>query len=181
MEKDAEIINDDASSTGHWPHQEIEKVLQKNVELTQQNNVLQQKLSEFEISLELALAKVQWFEEQFKLHRHQQFGKSSESSSALQMPLLFNADEGKPTEEETTPETPTNDTITYIVPRRKKVGRKLDTTSLPRQQVTHDLAEKICQSCEGELHKGAVMYSVTRLIVLIPELTSEVTVICLVP
>jgi len=63
MEKDTKTIHENTSPTPILSAQEVEKLLQDNYLLSQKN-------SQLETSLESALAKIQWFEEQFKLHRH---------------------------------------------------------------------------------------------------------------
>lgn len=121
-----------------------------------------------EISLEEVKKKLSWYEEQYRLWRQTKFGKSSESLSGLQVELIFNADEAlelKP-EKELTPEE--KETLTYTRAKRKN-GRNIDTSTLPRQQVVHDLseAEKHCKTCSHPLHK--IREDVSEQIELIPK------------
>lgn len=119
--------------------------------LRQENVELNHKVSRLEVELEEAHQKIQWFEEQLKLGRQRQFGKSSEKLSAQQEELIFNVDETLPTSHPL--ELPTTETITYT--RSQSKGRKIDTALLPRYQVIHDLEnhEKQCTGCGKELHK----------------------------
>jgi transposase len=93
--------------------------------------------------------KVRWFEEQFHLARHKQFGASSERS-VKEQPNLFNeaeaiAEKG-PVEEEI------RQTITY---ERKKPGRKPIPKDLPIERIEYRLSEEeqICTACGGHLHE----------------------------
>jgi transposase len=117
-----------------------------------QNN--HERIAELERLLEKALVKIKWYEEQLKRLRHRQFGKSSEKTAAIQADLIFNIDDGlpAPAEEAATTEEE-KETITYT--RRKKTGRNIDTSKLPRRQEVHDLSdeEKICGDCGNALHK----------------------------
>ena len=107
---------------------------------------LVQRNSQLEISLENALQKNNWFEEQYKKMRDRQFGKSSEKLSAMQQEIIFNVDDTLATQPQTANEptreiavnTETTETITYT--RRKKNGRNIDTSKLPRVQKIHDLS-----------------------------------------
>ena len=81
-------------------------------------------------------AKLRWFEEQFHLARHKQFGTSSERSVKEQRNLFNEAEavaEAGPVEE------CIRQTITYD---RKKPGRKALPQDLPRIEVVHDLTER---------------------------------------
>ena len=124
--------------------------------LRRENTQLSNKLSQTEILLEAARQKVNWFEEQIKLARHQRFGKSSEKSRVIQLDF-FNATDDVDTNEVSTggaePSGNKTERITYT--RKKKNGRNIDTSQLPRKQETHDLEahEKICGDCGHALHK----------------------------
>jgi transposase len=93
--------------------------------------------------------KVRWFEEQFHLARHKQFGVSSERS-VKEQPHLFNEAEAiaeaGPVEEEI------HQTITY---ERKKPGRKPIPKDLPMERIEYRLPEEeqICTACGGHLHE----------------------------
>lgn len=121
--------------------------------LLQQIEALNKTNALLTFQLEEAQRKIVWFEEQFKLYRQRQFGKSSETSVALQLELIFNADEQGSAQ---SPEAAAEEKTELIgTARRKSVGRKIDTSQLPRQKKLHDLVahEKICKDCGHELHK----------------------------
>ena len=91
-------------------------------------------------------AKLSWYEEQFRLQKHQQFGASSERFEG--QGLLFNEAETLDEEELDEPEV-------QQVPahERKKPVRKRLSKNLPREVVEIDIAEseKQCGCCGGEL------------------------------
>jgi len=94
-------------------------------------------------------AKVRWFEEQFHLARHEQFGASSERTPKEQHHLFNEAEaiaEDGPFEEEI------RQTITY---ERKKLGRKPISKDLPIERIEYRLSdeEQICDACSGHLHE----------------------------
>jgi transposase len=93
--------------------------------------------------------KIRWFEEQFHLARHKQFGASSERSAKEQRHLFNEAEaiaEAGPVEEEI------RQTITY---ERKKPGRKPIPKDLPIERIEYRLPEEeqICEACGGHLHE----------------------------
>lgn len=137
----------DLSQSPPFPVQDIEKLLQENVSLTD-------KISQLEITLEEALKRIQWFEEQHRLMKQRQFGKRSEVLSHLQEEMIFNADE-TPAIPTIDADTATTETITYTRQKANKIGRRMDTSLLPRLQALYDLSteEKHCKECQGELHK----------------------------
>jgi transposase len=94
-------------------------------------------------------AKVRWFEEQFHLARHKQFGASSERS-VKEQPYLFN--EAEVIAEEGPVEEAISQTISY---ERKKPGRKPIPTDLPIERVEYRLPEdeQICEICGCRLHE----------------------------
>lgn len=138
------------------------------ITLEQAHAELNTKYSVLEIQYEAALQKIHWFEEQLKLSRSRQFNKSSEKLSGLQSELIFNADEGLT---ESTPATDVQETTetSCYTRRKKKNGRNIDTSKLPRRQEIHDLApaQKMCCDCGSELHK--VRDEVTEQIEIIPK------------
>ena len=142
------MIKDEKYTTNYYSLDDdsIKIILQDNLEL-------KGKVSTLEISLEEAQKRIDWFKEQFKLLRQKQFGKSSESCSTSQQELsiIFNADEDASAKQENTPEKEKSVTDAP----KKKNGRNLDTTKLPRKVEMHDLAEneKNCSCCGGCLHK----------------------------
>ena len=93
--------------------------------------------------------KVNWFEEQFRLLRHKQYGPSSERFEGQQ--AMFNEVEEAQTSEDEQQETPDTEQITY---QRKKPVRRPLSKDLPRKREVHDIAdnEKTCDCCGNELH-----------------------------
>ena len=94
-------------------------------------------------------AKLHWFEEQFHLARHKQFGPSSERSVKEQRNLFNEAEaiaEAGPVEEEI------RKTITY---ERRKPGRRPIPKDLPIERIEYRLPEEeqICKDCGGPLHE----------------------------
>ena len=94
-------------------------------------------------------AKVRWFEEQFHLSRHKQFGASSERSVKEQQ-YLFN--EAEAIAEDGPVEESICQTITYD---RKKPGRKPIPQDLPIERIEYRLPEEeqICTACGCHLHE----------------------------
>ena len=96
-------------------------------------------------------AKLQWYEEQFRLSKQREYGRSSEKSSSDQLELpLFNEAEitAHPIEEE-----PIVETVTYE--RKKKRGqRPAKLANLPIETVEYHLeeSEQVCSCCQGKLH-----------------------------
>lgn len=94
-------------------------------------------------------AKLHWFEEQFHLARHKQFGPSSERSVKEQRNLFNEAEaiaEAGLVEEEI------RRTITY---ERRKPGRRPIPKDLPIERIEYRLPEEeqICTACGGPLHE----------------------------
>jgi transposase len=94
-------------------------------------------------------AKVRWFEEQFHLARHKQYGASKERSIRQQGDLFNEAEsiaEAGPVEEAI------RQTITY---ERKKPGRKPIPKNLPIERIEYRLPEEeqICACCGGAMHE----------------------------
>jgi transposase len=97
-------------------------------------------------------AKLQWYEEQFRLSKQRQYGASSEKSSSDQLELpLFN--EAEVSADPEVPE-PTVETLTYER-KKKQVGqRKAKLENLPTETVEYHVAEaeQVCSCCQGKLH-----------------------------
>lgn len=115
----------------------------KSDELITENAALKSKISELE-------ALVKFYEEQFRLAKHRQFGASSEKSEYDQ-PNLFN-------EAEATVDVNVGEQELTAVQRhyRKRIRLVNDCLpdNLPVEVVEHDLppSEQICPECGGELH-----------------------------
>jgi len=148
---------------------DIEKLIQANERLEDTNKILLDKTAQLEINLEEAQKKIHWFEEQNKLWRQRKFGKQSEKLGA-QPELIFDADENLSSDVSPTDVTPSIETETiHYTRRKKKIGRKIDTSLLLRVQEIHDLTpeQKICQCCGEELHK--VRDEISEILETIPE------------
>jgi transposase len=93
--------------------------------------------------------KVQWFEEQFHLSRHKQFGASSERSVNEQR-HLFN--EAEVIAAQGTAEEAISQTITY---ERKKPGRRPIPKDIPIERIEYRLPEEelSCSACGCPLHE----------------------------
>jgi len=96
------------------------------------------------------LAKLKWFEEQFRLNQHRQYGKSSEQTDAEQQQLFNEAEaEAKPTQTE-----PAVEEVTCKC--RKQVGhREEQLKDLPVETIEYRLPpeEQICSCCGNALHE----------------------------
>ena len=110
---------------------------------------LHKMVQDYQLTVDEMAEKLKWYEEQFRLFKHQQFGASSEKATD-QMDLFNEAesiiDALEPDEAE--PE----ETITY---QRKKPGRKPLSKHIPREIIRHELpeSERICQ-CGHDLHEA---------------------------
>jgi transposase len=96
-------------------------------------------------------AKVAWFEEQFRLAKHRQFGSSSEKTPVGQEAFVFNEAEAEA--EPALPEPPI-EVVTYR--RRKTRGhREAQLANLPVEEIPYRLTEEeqVCPQCSGPLHE----------------------------
>jgi len=116
-------------------------------------------------------AKLHWYEEQFRLAQHRQFGASSERTPAEQQELIFNEAElvAVPTAHE-----PTLETITYT--RKSKGQREARLKELPMDTIEYRLPaeEQICAECGGALHELTEMDEVRQELKIVP---AQVTLI----
>ena len=104
---------------------------------------LQQRVAELEKLLSQANERNQYLLEQFRLAQQKQFGKSAEGF--VGQGELFNEAEEVTVSVEAEPLE-----ISYT---RSKPTRKPLPKDLPREQVIHDIDDKSCACCGGELHK----------------------------
>lgn len=122
----------------------LEQLQQQNAQLEQQNTKQARELAELS-------AKLQWYEEQFRLAQQKRFGASSENTHPDQLELnLFNEAEVTAVPEQE----PEKEEITYA--RRKTSGkREADLSKLPVETVMYTLAEgeQTCACCGGALHE----------------------------
>lgn len=94
---------------------------------------------------------VKFYEEQFRLSKHHQFGPSSEKGDSPEQFGLFDEAENAADLQKSEPEL---EEITYT--RRKRIGkRKDDLSALPVETVEHKLPEEeqVCPECGGALHE----------------------------
>lgn len=116
------------------------------------NSSLTKENQELKINLEAAEKKLAWFIEQLKLGKQRQFGRKSESSeyTQLELDLIFDEEPQEAPKEEPT------ETITYTR-KKKTIGRKIDTSKLPREQIIYNLTEeeRNCQ-CGGKFEKFGI-------------------------
>ena len=115
--------------------------------LATQNAELRSKITELESLLK-------FYEEQFRLYKHRQFGASSEKSryDGIDQLNLFN--EAEVTADANLPE-PELVTIKKHFRKRKRLVNDELPDNLPVEVVEHDLPpeEQICPECGGELHQ----------------------------
>ena len=119
----------------------IEKLQEENETLNQKNSLLEQQKAELEL-------KLKWFEEQYNLHQHKLFGRSSEQMNVDQL-SLFNEVESDSKLEASEP---TLEEITYK--RRKQKGHREEMLKdLPVETIEYTLPEEelICD-CGGKMH-----------------------------
>jgi transposase len=125
-------------------HTTIEELERKNATLEQQNAEL--------------TAKLNWYQEQFKLAQQKRFGASSEKTHPDQVEMdLFNEAEVL-----ATPALPEADMETVTYSRKKTTGaQEAKLEHFPVDTVTYELleSEQICACCGGTLHQ---MSSETR-------------------
>jgi len=117
--------------------------------LQQQLAFFQQNSTELEAKNAKLQAKIDWFEEQYRLAKHKRFGASSEKHDG--QTELFNEAEVLIDEQEAAADVETKtETLTYT---RKKPGRKPLPKDLPREVIRHELpeAEQVCV-CGHALH-----------------------------
>lgn len=121
------------------------KTPETTAELQEKIQVLEQQVGELN-------AKLQWFQEQFRLQRQERFGASSEKTEQPEQISLFNEaeDTANPKAAE-----PTVETITYARKKREpgQIADKLK--DLPVETIDYELpqTERVCPCCQGELHE----------------------------
>jgi len=126
-------------------------LLSNNISMENAVNVvteLQEKCARQEQKIAELTAKVTWFEEQFRLNQHRNFGRSSEQQTDQQLSIFNEAEvEASPKAE------PTIEEITYR--RRKKQGKREEQLeNLPVETIEYRLSdeERVCSCCGGEIH-----------------------------
>lgn len=128
----------------------IEKPIKTKLNIDEEYHNLQNKYALLEQTNEELTAKLNWYEEQFRLSQHKRFGASSEQTDSNQLSIFNEAEkESRPEKEE-----PTIEEITY----KRKKSKGLNKTSfddLPVEVIEYRLDEedKICPECDGPLHE----------------------------
>lgn len=84
-------------------------------------------------------AKLRWYEEQFRLSQQRRFGASSEKTTSMEQPSLFN--EAEETADPANPE-PTLETITYQRRKREPGQRKEFLKDLPVEIIEYRKRQK---------------------------------------
>ena len=138
------------------------------------DNPRQNKISELEDKIALLenekaelLAKLNWFEEHFRLEQHRKYGPSSEKTIIPEQQTLFNEAEALDSVKPVVPE-PTVEKITYERKKKQKGHREEMLKDLPVEVVEHKLSkeEQVCGVCGGDTHEMSV--EITREIEIIP-------------
>jgi len=111
----------------------------------------EKRITELENKITGLEALVKFYEEQFRLSKHRQFGQSSEKIVLPEQLSLF--DEAEATADAKAPEEVKIEEITYT--RKKRIGKRADDLSkLPVETIVYELDESecICPECDGKLH-----------------------------
>jgi transposase len=113
------------------------------------------------------LAKLNWFEEQFRLNQHKRYGRSSEQTVYAEQQSLFNEAEALDAVKPSEPE-PTLEEITYKRKKKQKGHREEMLKDLPVEVIEHKMPEEeqICDVCGNDLHEMSV--EITRELEIIP-------------
>ncbi len=118
----------------------VESTIEK---LEEENNLLKQQNAEL-------ITKVNWYEEQFRLSKQREFGRSSEKSTPEQLGIFNEAEiEAKPDAQEQA-------TIEISYTRRKgKETKEEKLKNVPLETIEYRLPqeEQVCSCCGGPLHE----------------------------
>ena len=112
---------------------------------------LQKRCDTLEQQKAIMVAKLKWFEEQFRLIQQRRFGSSSEQSNTDQLELFNDAEaEASPLQHVE----PTIETVTYKS-KKQRGQRKTLLENLPTETVEYRLSEEeqVCLCCAGDLHE----------------------------
>lgn len=110
-----------------------------NKKLQAENVSLQAKCEAIQEQLTKALKKIEWLQEQIELFGHRQFGKHSETSQSLKLPL-FDEEQADEVEEQISALDEQTEQICYSRRKRNGSRRNIDTRQLPRETVVHSLS-----------------------------------------
>lgn len=100
--------------------------------------------------IEELTAKLNWYEEQFKLSQQKRFGASSEKTNPDQLSVFNEAEKESRLEKDE----PTIEEITYKRKRKKGLNKK-SFEDLPVEVIEYRLEEedKVCPACNDPLHE----------------------------
>ena len=134
---------------------QIENLILKDkiAPLESENSLIQNEKAEL-------LAKLNWFEEHFRLNQHRLYGRSSEKTVLAEQQTLFNEAEALDSVKPDIPE-PTVEEITYKRKKKQKGHREEMLKDLPVEVIEHKLPkeEQICDVCGNQLHEMSVEIS----------------------
>ncbi|NLD50221.1 MAG: IS66 family transposase [Clostridiaceae bacterium] len=121
--------------------------------LESENSLIQNEKAEL-------LAKLNWFEEHFRLNQHRLYGRSSEQTIHPEQQTLFNEAEALDAVKPSVPE-PTVEEITYKRKKKQKGHREEMLKDLPVEVIEHKLPkeEQLCDVCGNQLHEMSVEIS----------------------
>lgn len=125
-------------------------------QLQEENTTLKDKVSVLERQQAELRAKLNWFEEHYRLDQHRLYGRSSEKTVNPEQLSLFNEAEALSDVKPQIPE-PTIEEITYK--RKKKQGcREEKLKDLPVETIIYELSEEeqICKQCGEKMHEMTV-------------------------
>jgi transposase len=132
----------------------MENVSETN-ELQQNNDNedLKNENAKLQHELEMANAKIKWYEEQFRLSVAQKYGKSSDSVEDDQLSFFNEAEISKRPEKEE----PTLEEITYKR-KRKRGTNKPSFEDLPVERIEYEIPEeeRACGECDSKMHEMSV-------------------------
>jgi transposase len=120
------------------------------------NSKLAEEIKKLQAKIKSLEDQISWYAEQLQLNKIKKFGKTSEASGQLSLDFsqIFDETIEEESVEEEEEEILATETISYTR-KKKSVGRKIDTSKLPREVIVHDLPEdeKHCKNCGNELKK----------------------------
>lgn len=136
-------------------------------QLQKENSELKEKVTALQNEKAELLAKLNWFEQHFRLEQHRLYGRSSEKTENPEQQTLFNEAEALDAVKPSVPE-PTIEEITYQRKKKQKGQREEMLKDLPVETIEYTIPDEdqICSTCGGNLHE--MSKEVTREIEIIP-------------
>jgi len=140
---------------------------------TQQIYTLQEKIIALENKNAELTAKLNWFEEHFRLNQHRLYGRSSEKTAPPEQMTLFNEAEALNDLKPQVPE-PTVEDISYTRKKKQKGHKEEMLKDLPCETIEYKLPEneQICDNCGEALHE--MSKEITKELKIIPPQVSVV-------